>query len=305
MESLKQVIKGMIPNLATDQQYWINYFENHPELKELISKYQPEDQTVIGSLNTFYQYIQEKANCLSCSSVAKCSNLLTGHYSEIDYINGQFQVRLIKCSRQKQVEDDYYKKQLFRTQYIPSEILNASFKNIEQTSGRQDALTALLEFCASYSANQKQKGIYLYGPLGVGKSHMMAAAANKLAEKKIPSLMIYVPDFFREMKNSIKDNSFNEKIELLQKVQVLILDDIGAETISQWERDEILGAILQARLVNNLPTLYTSNLDFDNLEEHLAYSNKGGEEGLKAKRLLERIRHYTVPYFVDGPNRRI
>ncbi len=37
----------------------------------------------------------------------------------------------------------------------------------------------------------------------------------------------------------------------------------------------------------------TSNLDLDELEDHLAHSDKGGIERLKAKRIMERIRHYV------------
>lgn len=304
MDSLKQIFGELMPNLATDQQYWINYFENHNELKEFILTNKPDGEVMIASLNLFYQFVEEKKSCNSCSSLTDCPNLLPGHYTELVFFNGQINSGLVKCDKKRVKEAEQHRRQLFKSQYIPQEILKATFKNIEQTPGREDSLTALLEFCKTYKPEQPQKGIYLYGSLGVGKSHMMAAVANKLAEKKISTLMIYVPDFFREMKNSIKDNSINEKMELLQRIQVLILDDIGAETISQWERDEILGAILQARMVNNLVTLYTSNLNYDSLEEHLSYSNKGGEEGLKAKRLMERIRHYTKPYFVDGPNRR-
>lgn len=84
----------------------------------------------------------------------------------------------------------------------------------------------------------------------------------------------------------------------------MILDDIGSETISSWIRDDVLGAILQYRMMEGLPTLYTSNLDYDELEEHLAYSQKSGAEQLKAKRIMERIRHYTIPQYIGGANRR-
>lgn len=39
----------------------------------------------------------------------------------------------------------------------------------------------------------------------------------------------------------------------LKMQTVLILDDIGAEFLSSWFRDEILGAILQYRMMERLP----------------------------------------------------
>ena len=148
------------------------------------------------------------------------------------------------------------------------------------------------------------RGIYLYGGLGVGKSYLLGAACNKLAERNIGSYMVYTPEFFREMKGAIAEQRVEEKIQALQEVPVLIFDDIGAESISGWARDEVLGPILQYRIMENLPTLYTSNYDYDQLEKHLAYSQKGGIEQLKAKRIMERIRHYTDAYFLNGRNRR-
>lgn len=305
MDSLNHVMKELMPNIEMNSQHWIQYFRQHPDLIYFLSTHSISDEMMVTSFNHFYQFIEEKENCRQCNRLESCPNMLHGHSTVLAVQNGQIQISLRRCEKLKRKEGEDYKKKLFKSQYVPEEILQATFRDIKQAPGQQDALAAILEFCKNYVPGSKQKGIYLYGPLGVGKSHMMAAAANKLAEKGISTLMIYVPDFFREMKSSIQDQTLNEKLEVLKKVQVLILDDIGAETISQWERDEILGAVLQSRMVKGLPTLYTSNKDYNSLEEHLSYSNKGGEEGLKAKRLMERIRHYTIPYFVDGPNRRI
>lgn len=305
MNSFKDVIEELMPNLTVEKKFWLERLEQNEEFNELIIANSISKEVLISSLTQLYQYLEEKDNCNNCTGLDQCPNLLKGHFISLEYTNEQFYSSLTKCDKQKQKEQEELRNRLFRSQYIPHNMLKVTFKNIDQTKGREDAFAALLEFCLTYQANSNQKGIYLYGPLGVGKSHMMAAVANKLAEKGVSSLMVYVPDFFREMKGSIQDNSINEKVEVLKEVEVLILDDIGAETISQWERDEILGAILQARMIKGLPTLYTSNLDYDALEEHLSYSNKGGEEGLKAKRIMERIRHFTTPYFVDGPNRRI
>ncbi|MFV9511167.1 primosomal protein DnaI [Tepidibacillus sp. LV47] len=305
MNHLGQVLSEMLPKLFIDKQNWLQYFEHHPELEEMIHKQQLTKEHLLPALNQLYQYIEEKKHCEMCKGLDHCQNLLKGHFTQLTFSFGQIQSALTKCRFLIQHEEQTYKEKLFHSQYIAKDILNASFKDLDKTGERQEVIRALLKFIANQQEGKKQKGIYLYGPLGVGKSHLMAATARLLADKGISTLMIYVPDFFREIKNSIHDQSLNEKMKLLKEVEVLILDDIGAETISQWERDEILGAILQARMVKGLPTLYTSNLNYDDLEEHLSYSSKGGIEELKAKRIMERIRHYTIPYFLDGPNRRM
>jgi len=305
MNDIGEVLRNMLPQLLVDKQNWLQYFEKHPELHELIVQNHWTKEQLLPAFNQLYQYIDEKKHCAECRGIESCPNILKGHYIKLDTTYGQIQSTLTKCHLLVRHEEETYKNQLFHNQYIAHDVLNASFRDMDKSVERHHAINALLKFVTSLQEGKMQKGIYLYGPLGVGKSHLMAATAKKLADNGISTLMVYVPDFFREMKQSIQDQSLHEKMELLKEVQVLILDDIGAETISQWERDEILGAILQSRMVKGLPTLYTSNLDYDGLEEHLAYSNKGGIEELKAKRILERIRHYTLPIFLDGPNRRI
>ena len=62
------------------------------------------------------------------------------------------------------------------------------------------------------------KGFYLYGKFGVGKSFVLGALANELASIKIRSVVVFVPEFLREMKNAIGDNTLNEKIDYIKRL---------------------------------------------------------------------------------------
>jgi primosomal protein DnaI len=95
----------------------------------------------------------------------------------------------------------------------------------------------------------------------------------------------------------------SKHIDKTKKVSVLILDDIGAENVMPWIRDEVLSPILQYRMTHKSPTLFTSNFNFDLLEEHLAYSEKGASK-MKARRLMERIRHNTKEILIDDVDNR-
>ena len=94
-----------------------------------------------------------------------------------------------------------------------------------------------------------------------------------------------------------------EKIDQVKTAQVLILDDIGAEQSSPWMRDEILQVILQHRMQENLPTFFTSNFSFADLERHFA-SSKNGDETWQAKRVMERIKFLAQEVRLEGENRR-
>lgn len=258
-----------------------------------------------SSLADVLQFIREGEQCNRCPGLNTCPNTMQGYQSELyKEQDNRIGLRMKKCDKLLHREEQHRREQLIRSHHVPMSILQATFQSIERDAKRLDALSALMEFCLHYQHGKPMKGLFLYGPLGVGKSHMMGAAARKMADRGIASLMVYVPDFFREIKEAIGENNLNEKIDALKTVPVLILDDIGAETLSPWARDEVLGTILQHRVNHALPTLYTSNYDLEGLEEHLAHSHRGGVEALKAKRIMERIRHYVDVYFVDGMNRR-
>ena len=113
---------------------------------------------------------------------------------------------------------------------------------------------------------------------------------------------------FSEKCSNINSCKCCEKKAALIKVlasepDLLLLDDIGAESVSAWSRDEILGPILQYRMEEKLPTFFTSNLSIDELEKFLAI-NSSSVERVKARRIVERIRQLTVNLELISENRR-
>ena len=80
---------------------------------------------------------------------------------------------------------------------------------------------------------------------------------------------------------------------------ILLIDDIGAETVTNFSRDEILGTILQYRMENNLATFITSNLNLEELEVHLSIV-KNNTDKVKARRIIERIKYLTEDMEIDN-----
>jgi len=307
MDSLKNSLdvwmrsKQMTATAESHEDIWkhpdlLRWWQSHPEWsKEELSRF----------LIKLKQFTTEQDHCTKCAGLDACPNMMKGHYPSL-LIYGKFlDLEYSPCSFYKQAVEEQKRQTLIHSHQIPKEILQGSLREFDQSDGhRLDAFRAVLEFCSKAEPGKNGIGLYLHGPLGVGKSYLLGAACNKLAERGISSYMVYSPDFFREMKGAIAEQKVEEKINALKDVPVLIFDDMGAETMSPWARDEVLGSILQHRVMEKLPTLYTSNYSYAELEEHLAYSYKSGVEELKAKRIMERIRHYTDAYFIKGKNRR-
>ncbi len=274
----------------------VGFIEANPEI--------PEGE-IDRNISRLFEYRSERNHCKKCTSLDLCPNMMKGYQPELYVERQQIQIKYNQCNMKLKADEKKRQQKLVKSLYIPKEILTATFDQLDQDNrSRILAIAKAVEFATTTVPGQTGKGIYLHGKFGVGKTYIMGAIANELAERNISTILVYTPDFFRELKTGIHDGSYNEKLELVKKAPVLILDDLGAETMSSWVRDDILGVILQHRMLEKLPTLYTSNYDFDELEEHLAYSQKGGLEQLKSKRIMERIRHFADPIYVEGENRR-
>ena len=186
---------------------------------------------------------------------------------------------------------------------LPSTLKEASLAKVDlDDKGRFMAFEELANFVAKYP--DYQKGIYLYGDFGVGKSYMMAALAHDLSEKRQASTtLLHFPSFVIDVKNAISSGLVKEMVDQVKKAEILILDDIGAEQMSAWVRDEVLQVILQHRMQENLPTFFTSNFNLEELEGHFSAS-RNGDETWQAKRLMERVKFLAKEIHLEGVNRR-
>ena len=220
--------------------------------------------------------------------------------------NGFILVNYKRTEEAIREERERKRRRLIHSINMPKNIAEARFSDTALTKEREDVIRELLYFIEAYKTDSTtyHKGLYLAGPFGVGKTYMMGALANELSENGIETTLVNVPTYSAEIKQAIATNTVEAKLVSIKNTPILVLDDIGAEMNSAWFRDEVLMVILQHRMLQELPTFFTSNFTIDQLEAHFAHSNKGDQELLKAKRLIERIRFLAKEYFVDGQNHR-
>ena len=185
---------------------------------------------------------------------------------------------------------------------IPSHqlLLRAGFMR-KSTNGMYTYLPLAWRVIKKIENNEKSKGLFLTGNFGCGKTYVVAAAFNELAKKGKKVACLYYPEFLRSLKERFSDD-YREVFDKVKKCDLLLIDDIGAETVTSWNRDEVLGTILQYRMQESLPTFFTSNLSLKELEVHLAGNDSEGK--IKARRIIERIKYLTDNITMIAENRR-
>lgn len=276
-----------------------------PEIKEFISlNPQLTRQEIEKNLIKLYEYKTQSKQCHKCTSLDGCMNILPGYSPILHTDNGEIRLAYEKCHQHVTFEKQKMQQNLIQSLYMPKEILNAEYDKLDVDVERSQAIREASKFLEQAKTELPAKGLFLTGPFGVGKTYFLGAIANKLKELNVSSMLIYMPEFVREIKTSIQDNSINEKIDYFKNADVLMLDDIGAETQSAWFRDEILGSILQYRMMERLPVFFTSNYSLEQLQGQLASTNRGGVEKVKAGRVIERIKQVSNEVSLFGDNRR-
>ncbi len=258
------------------------------DFKFLISKLKVSEDVLSKNTSTLEECSQNYKKCLSCKGIINCPYKMPGYCYLPKVVEGNLTFSYIPCKFQKKLlEQQKYLDNVYLFD-IPKEIKEANISKIfMKDSNRFEVIEFIHKFINNYDTNKNQKGIYLYGNFGCGKTYLIAAMFNELALNNVKSAIIYWPEYLRDLKASF-DTDFKDKFEYIKKVPLLLIDDIGAESVTSWSRDEVLGPILQYRMQEKLPTFFTSNLDLKALEIHLSIS-KDGIENIKAKRIIERI----------------
>lgn len=280
----------------------------NPKIQKFLQKHPNISQKIIErNLSKLYEYQTQSIQCDKCSSFDQCINIVQGYSPVLSYENDDIHLAYEKCNQRIAWEKDEERKRLIDSLYMPKEILQATIDDLDITEGRRNAIKAMTSFLDEVIENPGRlpsRGIYFSGPFGVGKTYFLGAIANRLKDYNISSTLIYMPEFLREIKDSIRDDTINEKVNYFKRADVLMLDDIGAETQSAWFRDEILGSILQFRMMEQLPTFFTSNFTMEQLEHQLATSTRREVEKVKAGRIMERIKQISTEVKITGHNRR-
>lgn len=302
MDNINKVAKNVISSNVkskTLKQEFMKALEDQNFVK-IINRLDVEENVLINNTSKIQNTISELKNCKNCKGIGMCKNNLCGYVSYpvkeeegivFDYVPCKYQTKLLK----DKTNVTYFE--------VPKFIKEARMSDIIAEKERLNIIKYMKEFINKFDTENKIKGLYLCGSFGSGKSYLMSALINEVSKKGYNSVILYYPNLLNSLKSSFNTEDFDIKFDNIIKSDLLLIDDIGAENNTSWSRDEILGTILQYRMDNELSTFFTSNLNLEELEEHLKITNSGADS-VKAKRIIERIKQLTNYMELISENKR-
>ena len=272
------------------------------KFKKLVKRLKLDEETGKKYTSKLERAVSELNNCENCKGLVMCKNKVVGcvYYPEKDNDNLTFNYVACKYKKEQIREQEKKKSHLYGSN---DKLSDASLGEIFTDDKKR---VELIKWVTNFYHNfpNDLKGLYLHGSFGSGKTYIISALLNELARKNYKTAIIYYPELLNILKSTFDSkDEYNEVFNEIKTSDVLLIDDIGAETVTNWSRDEVLGTILQYRMEQNLTTFFTSNLTIDELETHLSIV-KNNIDKVKARRIIERIKQLTTDIELISKNRR-
>lgn len=294
MEKMSEVLKEMKMQDRIRENLKKNYLDAKQDavFQKLVDGLHLPEEKLIHYTSRIEDCAKEYRHCKNCKGLLTCKNTITGYVYFPENIEGNLEFNYVACKYQKKFNQENKYLDNIALFAMTKEMKNARMKDVYiDDKNRFQAIKKANEFITAYRKGEFMKGMYLFGNFGCGKTYLIAAMFNELAKDGVKSAIVFWPEFLRELKGSF-NTSFDEKMTSVKKAPLLLIDDIGAEVVTPWVRDEILSPVLQYRMQEKLPTFFTSNLSLEDLESHLSMTREHVDT-VKARRIMERVKHLT------------
>lgn len=139
----------------------------------------------------------------------------------------------------------------------------------ENTVSSRTIMQTNFEYCKRFAEqfDGKGNGILMVGNTGLGKTHLSLAIANNLIEKGFCVVYGSVTELIRKINGEQFDNAEGDTMSLVKSCDLLILDDLGVESKSEWNIS-LLYEIINTRQNKRAPMIISTNFDLDELTEY-------------------------------------
>jgi len=192
---------------------------------------------------------------------------------------------------------------LFVGAQVPSRFIRATFATYPVSESTAQVVADLHRWvCGPEDAGEfsewldrRKPSIFLYGSFGTGKTGLAVSLLHEYVEIRTEAaLFLTVPNLLDRIRETYGPHAVATERELIEQVKtvpLLVLDDLGAERVTDWVAEKLF-TIINHRHDEDLETVFTSNLSLEELAGHIG------------ERTTWRIVEMCEVLKIDGPNLR-
>jgi len=155
-------------------------------------------------------------------------------------------------------------------------------------------------FQAAKKFAQKPQGwLFLNGGYGSGKTHLAAAIGNYYQSQGLQAHFVVVPDLLDQLRATFNANSaasLDHRFEEIKKAELLILDDLGAQSPTPWAKEKLF-QLFNYRYNAEKPTVITTSLALEEIDGRIL-------SRILDDRLCKRYTINVPPYHGKSPSLR-
>lgn len=154
---------------------------------------------------------------------------------------------------------------------------------------------------AATSRDEPVGNLLLIGNVGTGKTGLAWCMVREIIERhqtraRLVNWRVLLADMQEQI--HLGRNQMHEQMGL-DRIPVLVIDDLGSERTTDWRREE-LANLIERRENNLLPTIVTSNFTRKELVERL-----GHDDSTVGERIMSRLVEGATVLRFKGPDRRV
>lgn len=246
------------------------------------------DEAIAKMAGKLYDAAECRERCHGCIDFAGCwrEGEGRGRPASLRFENGMPQVAYVECGPFKTHQAEEQQRRLLQLSGMTAGDMAFTFDNfpVAQRDAHLTIYNTTLTFAEQYDGISKGVGLYLQGPPGIAKTHLMLAAFNRLKERGILAVMIRADALIDQLRDAIRRGEDKEAV--LQRyidAPVLGIDEIAQEPLTDFSLQAWL-RLLSARLRDGKPTWFTSNfLPTDAYKRHYKDENAEQIDALRSR----------------------
>lgn len=240
----------------------------------------------------------------ACKACAKCTGYpCTKSQNKgvtfcVKQVGNKLKIENYHCKAKKIAEKQAAAAKRFELAKIPPLYVNKTFADYVIDAKNQSTVDAAKEL----------QSLYICGSPGTGKTFLAAIMAQEFLKQGKSVIFGEVPILLDQLKATFNDNSkatLEELMKTLSEVDVLVMDDLGTETPTDWAVERLF-SIVNARYNAQKTMIVTSNYTPDELERRLNAKTKNHNTGesVTGSRIIDRIAQICKLTRLGGESRR-
>ena len=212
--------------------------------------------------------------CPECGNIVE--PVVIEVFGQTRYIRGTCKCELERQAQEEARRKEYERKarieRLFDLAELGPRFAECTFESWIARPGSERCLEAAKNFAEHFDRHQVSgEGLLMFGNPGNGKSHLAAAIVNAVIPRGKACVFRSVPALLKKLQETYRADarvSESEILAVLQDADLVVLDDLGAEKMTEWA-ESMLYYIVDQRYRWRKPLIVTTNCDLEELEERI------------------------------------